>query len=404
MKAYFKKNSLKILHLSTIPVWVLKNDSGMPSVMKTLQFYDELGYEQLYIYPYETNRVSFFGKKCRVVSIKIPKIFLNQKILKSYHIFNKLRFLYFMTFYTLKIKNLIKDFSPDLVYAHLQYMPLTAFSIFKRKKPIFVRYYGTLNIYEYLKKRKFYKFEENLLSFRLNLTGYILVNDGTASDMVAEKRGLKKEKIFFSINGIEKFKNMSTSERESLKENLGLKGKYILLFLNRLNRLKGTDLFIKFIEKLQNVSDISYLIIGDGEDRERLLNFLKSKRIEYRYLGSVKQNETYKYYQISDLFLNFNIISSLNNPVLESIRNKTPVLNLKRGYNIDFLHKTLYTFEDINGMVDFAKKFIEDLKKENENILADKERLKEFESKYLITWEERMKKEYEFIQKRLKNV
>ncbi len=92
MKNCLVKRSYKILHLSTIPVWVLNKDAGMPSVKKTLQFYDELGYEQLYIYPNEKYEISNFGKNCKIVSIKIPQIFLKQKILKFYHISRHIHF------------------------------------------------------------------------------------------------------------------------------------------------------------------------------------------------------------------------------------------------------------------------------------------------------------------------
>ncbi|MEO0237206.1 MAG: glycosyltransferase [candidate division WOR-3 bacterium] len=393
----------RILHLSTIPVWVMGKRSGMPSVMKTLKYYDEKGFYQLYIYPSNKNSIETLFKNCRIVSLKVPEIFLNQKHLKSYHLFNKLRFIYFSTIYPIKLKNLIKNFNPDFVYAHLQYMPLTSYILFRRSKPIFVRYYGLVDAYKYVLNNRFYKFEENLLSFRLNLTGYILVNDGTGGDDVAIKRGVDREKILYLINGIDNFPSLTEEERSELKKNLKINEKPVFLFLNRLSKLKGIDLFLNFLENFYERTSVTFLIIGDGDERDKMLKFLDSKKVDYRYIRSVEQNETYKYFQISDLFLSFNILSSLNNPVLESIKNETPVLSLKRGFKTEFMNDFIFSFDTVKEMSEFAALFLSIRKDQNE-MNKIKEKLKNFEKHYIWSWEERMNTEFVFVKERLKNV
>ncbi|MEO0288313.1 MAG: glycosyltransferase family 4 protein [candidate division WOR-3 bacterium] len=393
----------KILHLSTIPVWVMGKSSGMPSVMKTLKYYDEKGFYQLYIYPSNKNFTEALFKNCRIVSLKIPEIFLNQKYLKSYHLFNKLRFIYFSTIYPIKIKNIIKNFNPDFVYAHLQYMPLTSYILFRRKKPIFVRYYGLVDAYKYVLSNRFYKFEENLLSFRLNLTGYILVNDGTAGDEIALKRGVDRKKILYLINGIDNFPSLTEEEKFELKKNLKINEKPVFLFLNRLSKLKGVDLFLNFLENFYERKSVTFLIIGDGDERENMLNFLDSEKLDYRYIRNVKQNETYKYFQISDLFLSFNVLSSLNNPVLESIKNKTPVLSLKRGFKTEFMDDYIFSFDTVEQMANFAKLFLSIIR-DQEEMNKIKVRLKNFEKNYIWSWEDRMNSEFVFVKERLKNV
>ncbi|MEO0234863.1 MAG: glycosyltransferase [candidate division WOR-3 bacterium] len=393
----------RILHLSTIPVWVMGKRSGMPSVMKTLKYYDEKGFYQLYIYPSNKNSIETLFKNCRIVSLKVPEIFLNQKHLKSYHLFNKLRFIYFSTIYPIKLKNLIKNFNPDFVYAHLQYMPLTSYILFRRSKPIFVRYYGLVDAYKYVLNNRFYKFEENLLSFRLNLTGYILVNDGTGGDDVAIKRGVDREKILYLINGIDNFPSLTEEERSELKKNLKINEKPVFLFLNRLSKLKGIDLFLNFLENFYERTSVTFLIIGDGDERDKMLKFLDSKKVDYRYIRSIEQNETYKYFQISDLFLSFNILSSLNNPVLESIKNETPVLSLKRGFKTEFMNDFIFSFDTVKEMSEFAALFLSIRKDQNE-MNKIKEKLKNFEKHYIWSWEERMNTEFVFVKERLKNV
>ncbi len=377
--------------------------SGMPSVMKTLKYYDEKGFYQLYIYPSNKNSIETLFKNCRIVSLKVPEIFLNQKHLKSYHLFNKLRFIYFSTIYPIKLKNLIKNFNPDFVYAHLQYMPLTSYILFRRSKPIFVRYYGLVDAYKYVLNNRFYKFEENLLSFRLNLTGYILVNDGTGGDDVAIKRGVDRKKILYLINGIDNFPSLTEEERSELKKNLKINEKPVFLFLNRLSKLKGIDLFLNFLENFYERTSVTFLIIGDGDERDKMLKFLDSKKVDYRYIRSIEQNETYKYFQISDLFLSFNILSSLNNPVLESIKNETPVLSLKRGFKTEFMNDFIFSFDTVKEMSEFAALFLSIRKDQNE-MNKIKEKLKNFEKHYIWSWEERMNTEFVFVKERLKNV
>ncbi|HCP16602.1 MAG: hypothetical protein XD76_1356 [candidate division TA06 bacterium 32_111] len=378
----------------------------MPSVMKTLKYYDDRGFSQLYIYPSDKNSVNKIFNSCEIVSIKVPQIFLKQKILKSYHLFNKSRFLYFSFIYTFKIKRIVKNFNPNLIYAHLQYMPLTAYFLFQRKKPIFVRYYGLVDTYKYIANGGFYRFEENLIPFRMNFSGYILVNDGTAGDLVALKRGVKKEKILFLMNGVDDYPILTEKEKGDLKNSLNIrKDKPLFLFLNRITKLKGITFFIDFLKNFKERDNVTFLVIGDGEEREVLLEFLNSKKIDYRYIRYVPQGQTYRYYQISDLFLSFNILSSLNNPVLESIKNNTPVLSLKRGFNIDFLNDYIFCYDDVEKMVEVAKNYLHLLKNNDEKeLILIKERLKEFKKNYIKSWDERMEKELYFIKERLKNV
>ncbi|MDI6699911.1 MAG: glycosyltransferase family 4 protein [bacterium] len=374
--------------------------------MKTLKYYDDRGFSQLYIFPSDKNSIKKIFNSCEIVSIKVPQIFLKQKILKSYHLFNKSRFLYFSFIYTFKIKRIVKNFNPNLIYAHLQYMPLTAYFLFQRKKPIFVRYYGLVDTYKYIANGGFYRFEENLIPFRMNFSGYILVNDGTAGDLVALKRGVKKEKILFLMNGVDDYPILTEKEKGDLKNSLNIrKDKPIFLFLNRITKLKGITFFIDFLKNFKERDNVTFLVIGDGEEREVLLEFLNSKKIDYRYIRYVPQDQTYRYYQISDLFLSFNILSSLNNPVLESIKNNTPVLSLKRGFNIDFLNDYIFCYDDVEKMVEVAKNYLHLLKNNDEKeLILIKERLKEFKKNYIKSWDERMEKELYFIKERLKNV
>ena len=93
---------------------------------------------------------------------------------------------------------------------------------------------------------------------------------------------------------------------EELKGNYGLKGKRVLLSVGRLVERKGHDYVIKALpEIIKEISDIHYLIVGDGVYRSELERL--SEKLNVRdfitFAGFISDEELPEYYAMCDVFI-----------------------------------------------------------------------------------------------------
>jgi glycosyltransferase involved in cell wall biosynthesis len=94
-------------------------------------------------------------------------------------------------------------------------------------------------------------------------------------------------------------------QNETLKEELGIEGKRIVLYLGRLIERKGVAILIKAFAKLQEKTKDSVLVIaGEGEERKRLENLCLELNVKnVLFVGYVDENSKSLYYSIADVFV-----------------------------------------------------------------------------------------------------
>jgi len=120
--------------------------------------------------------------------------------------------------------------------------------------------------------------------------------------------GITRDKIVISKNGVDliRFKPMDGS---LIIEKHNLKGRKVLLTVGRLVPYKGQDLVIRAIPLIKKkVPNISYLIVGEGPDKERLRYLIKQLRLEaeVKLVGMVPDSLLPLYYNACDIFLMVN--------------------------------------------------------------------------------------------------
>jgi phosphatidyl-myo-inositol dimannoside synthase len=95
----------------------------------------------------------------------------------------------------------------------------------------------------------------------------------------------------------------------SLLDRHGLRSKRILLTVGRLaaaERGKGHDRVLQvFPELLKTHPDLGYLVVGDGDDRERLKALAREIGVEDHvvFAGHVRPDELPDYYRVADVFI-----------------------------------------------------------------------------------------------------
>lgn len=99
--------------------------------------------------------------------------------------------------------------------------------------------------------------------------------------------------------------NKYRKKKNEIKKELGIKSKYIVLYVGRLTEEKGLFTLLKAFKEIRSSYDnLTLLIIGEGELRDALENFTSKKEIDNaRFEGFVENRRLPRYYAIADIFV-----------------------------------------------------------------------------------------------------
>lgn len=95
-------------------------------------------------------------------------------------------------------------------------------------------------------------------------------------------------------------------ELETLRDKYALHGKQVLLTVSRLTEGKGFPHLIRMMpEILKKNPNIVWMIIGDGEKREEIIEDIQKNFLQniVRYVGEIPHRDLRAFYQLSDLFI-----------------------------------------------------------------------------------------------------
>jgi glycosyltransferase involved in cell wall biosynthesis len=111
----------------------------------------------------------------------------------------------------------------------------------------------------------------------------------------------------------------------------------IIITTSRLNYKNAIDDLIKSLEFLSQ--NYKLLILGNGEDEEKLRQLTKEKALENNvvFLGYKSHNEVVRYLKISDIFCRPSLQEGLGNSFLEAMMAGVPIVATPVGGIPDFL-------------------------------------------------------------------
>ena len=118
---------------------------------------------------------------------------------------------------------------------------------------------------------------------------------------------------------------------------LGLSEKKVILYVGRIEPLKGLDLLLRALTLLEDAADTRLLVVGGNLEREGELGRLRSMAaalgIEHMvtFIGSVSQDELPNYYSASDVFVLPSYYESFGLAALEAMACGTPVIASRVG-------------------------------------------------------------------------
>ena len=154
---------------------------------------------------------------------------------------------------------------------------------------------------------------------------------------------------------VELFKKDETIRKE-LRKKYNLENKKVLISVGRIVGWKGYQLVIKAIKEL----DVKYVLIGDGEYLNELKKLAKQEKVDNKvlFLGSVSNNELYKYLNMADVFIQPSIgHEAFGITIIEAMACGLPVVASKNGGILDIISdgKNGYLFE-VNNIDEMKEK------------------------------------------------
>ena len=99
----------------------------------------------------------------------------------------------------------------------------------------------------------------------------------------------------------------------------------ILLYLGRMAKEKNLEQLIDQIAAAGR-KDVSLLLVGDGPDREEVLDYARSRGIDVIFTGMVPHGEVADYYRLGDLFVTASTSETQGLTYFEALAAGVPVL------------------------------------------------------------------------------
>lgn len=219
-----------------------------------------------------------------------------------------------------QIHEVIEEVNPDIIHVHSTWAGLFVrlpYLFRKRKAKIIYQSHGWAFLMDTSKyKKNIYALVERILSMPTDK----IINISNYEQNQAIKYGLNKNKMIMIYNGVEDKVNKS-----NLKLNWD-KNKINLLFVGRLDKQKGLDLFLDVYDKMK-LENIHLYVIGTSV----LDNNLPQNTKYVTYLGWVDSKDIDEYYQACDAVIMPSRWEGFGLVAIEAMRNSKPVIASNMG-------------------------------------------------------------------------
>jgi colanic acid biosynthesis glycosyl transferase WcaI len=108
------------------------------------------------------------------------------------------------------------------------------------------------------------------------------VTDGARENLIG--KGALPEKVMVMPHWMDEnlFESVDDTDVTELRQELGFDGKFVVLFAGNFGLVQGLDTVIKAAESLQENENILIMFVGDGVDKQRLVNLVDSKDLNQR--------------------------------------------------------------------------------------------------------------------------
>ncbi len=223
----------------------------------------------------------------------------------------------------IKIYKLIKSIAPDLVVSSM----FSANLLFGFLK-IFIDFKLTIREHNTYFDRNF--FQKIINYFLANIADRVVAVSHQVKDFLSRQSRIKKNKIIVINNGVdvELIKNFqNNNEKTEIKKRLSLGNEKIILNVARLKKHKNHKLLIDaFAIFTKDHPEYKLVIVGDGQEKNNLENYLKLKNIKDKVWLTGERNDVFDFYFIADFFILPSAWEGFPNVAVEALAFGLPIL------------------------------------------------------------------------------
>ncbi|MCK4409924.1 MAG: glycosyltransferase family 4 protein [Candidatus Eisenbacteria sp.] len=171
---------------------------------------------------------------------------------------------------------------------------------------------------------------------------YMIVhNDGSGGDELAAILGIDRNRFLFFLDGVAKDRFMTAERDRSVLVNLGVPdGNRVVLSVSRIYKEKHVDRLLRAAPGvLSERTDVTFLIVGEGEERDRLEALAAELGISGNvvFAGSVSHDDLPGIYASVDVFATLADRTNAFSTLYESMLSALPVVALNTGRTADFV-------------------------------------------------------------------
>lgn len=199
-----------------------------------------------------------------------------------------------------------------------------------------------------LKNKLMIKFFEFMEEKAYKNADKIVVHSRGNRIFLVNQKHVHEDKVHILHNWVDIKHYVNTTRTNIFRERYGLNDKFIFLFAGVIGPSQGLDLIVKAAKELREISDICFLLVGDGSEKDKLAKMAESYTLSNVVFKPFISKEEYP-----------SLVKEANvGVVCLSSKNKTPVVPGKiLGYMaasipvIAFLNKE----SDAHGLIEEAK-------------------------------------------------
>ncbi len=177
------------------------------------------------------------------------------------------------------------------VYAKYRYG--VPFVLYVHCQEVFPFYYPWYNPFSWFTRNLILKQASRVYTITPQMADYL--SETVAREKITVIPLAADPKQFFSVE-----------KDKKLVKKYGLAGKKVVLTISRFEAYKGIDKTIEAISLLsKKISNLVYLIGGEGEDRERLEKIVKGLNLSQKvvFVGEVPEKDLLAFYNLADVYI-----------------------------------------------------------------------------------------------------
>ncbi len=208
----------------------------------------------------------------------------------------------------------------DVLHAHMEFSSAVAATLAGKltNKPVIVKFAASgvsSEVQESMKTR--------LGRFRLSLlrrwaSRFIALTSEMEDELL--KEGFPRDRVLKIANGVNADQFSPSADKEASKDAINMKGKTVFLFTGRLVPVKAVPVLLQaFAKALKADSNSRLILLGDGEEREKLVSLTQQLGIQQfvTFVGDVEN--VAPYLNAADIFVLPSLGEGLSNSLLEAM-------------------------------------------------------------------------------------